>query len=266
MRLFEALERWAAGKESELSTPSAVTLRAYMREWRKEFGDVDLRRVTPARVDRYKNRRSQGRSAASLNRERGLLRQFFRWAEELGLCENPVTTWRTRAERVKREYHALTKEQEGALVMQLGGVLARWVRFATATGLRAGTIRRLRWEHVRDGALVIPGELIKQRRPLRMVLSRRAKETLVRGGSEFLFDLPSDDVIRRRLRRAGEAIGIEGLTPHDLRRTWVFRMREAGADMYDVQRIGGWSTPGSLLRHYFTGVSDAKARRYLEAL
>lgn len=88
-----------------------------------------------------------------------------------------------------------------------------------------------------------------------------------RQGSALFPGLPSESIVRHSLKAAARAVGLPpDLTIHDLRRTWVARMRDAGADMSDVMGLGGWKGPTVMLKHYFGQVPERRARQFLEAI
>lgn len=52
----------------------------------------------------------------------------------------------------------------------------------------------------------------------------------------------STRAINDRLRHLGSLVGIEKLSPHDLRHYWTFDLFEHGTSIEDVREAGGWST------------------------
>ncbi len=59
----------------------------------------------------------------------------------------------------------------------------------------------------------------------------------------------SGDALMRRLARRAQAAGLDRLTPHDLRRTFVSDSLEAGTDIAIVQRLAGHASPLTTARY-----------------
>jgi integrase len=71
-----------------------------------------------------------------------------------------------------------------------------------------------------------------------------------RGGR--LVGTMSARAINELIRRAGEAVGVADLSPHDLRHYWATNAAKSGTDLLSLQEAGGWA-------------SLAMPRRYVEA-
>lgn len=266
----ELLTLYRRKRENELSCKSAETAGRMLDRWAEVWKDLAVGEITALHVEAYRQSRADCVGASALNREGGELRRFFSFARGLGLAGGcPAGTWDRQKEVVGREYVVLTWKEEEALVAVLeSDVLCRFVGLCVATGLRQGTIRRLTWEHVRGRTLFVPGPLMKQKNPVEIPLSSKAWEAIMPKRSIPLFPgLPSESVVRHTLKAAAPRAGIsQDLTIHDLRRTWVARMRDAGADMSDVMSLGGWKEPTAMLKHYFGQVPEKRARQFLEAV
>lgn len=55
--------------------------------------------------------------------------------------------------------------------------------------------------------------------------------------------------IQTRVRLLGEAVGLQGLSPHDCRHCWTTRALQAKSNLIDVQHAGGWSSITMLARY-----------------
>lgn len=69
-----------------------------------------------------------------------------------------------------------------------------------------------------------------------------------RGGHVVIKRLTSQSIFDA-LRALGERAGVSGFSPHDLRRTWVSALLDAGADLVTVQRLAGHADPSVTSRY-----------------
>ena len=59
----------------------------------------------------------------------------------------------------------------------------------------------------------------------------------------------SERAISERVRVLGEAVGVAGLSAHDLRHSWATRAARNGTPIDRLQDAGGWSSPAMPLRY-----------------
>lgn len=59
----------------------------------------------------------------------------------------------------------------------------------------------------------------------------------------------SSRTLARRVKALGEAVGLDGLSPHDCRHAWATFATRAGTAVRDLQEAGGWSSPAMPLRY-----------------
>ena len=52
----------------------------------------------------------------------------------------------------------------------------------------------------------------------------------------------TERAIAMRLEELGQAIGVEGLSPHDLRHTWATRYVRTGGTLEELKEAGGWNS------------------------
>lgn len=77
----------------------------------------------------------------------------------------------------------------------------------------------------------------------------------VRRGGRIEIRHMTDGALRLRCVALAERAAVSGFTPHDLRRTWVSELLDAGADLVSVQGLAGHSSPA------ITAKYDRRAER-----
>lgn len=213
--------------------------------------------ITPTHIRAHMSARTHmGAGPKTRNTERGYLSRFCRFCVAQGwLLASPVDAV-GKARVVRRRARIVpTEEQVRALIAATRKERRtgdRWLVYLTAatTGLRWGTLKALRWEHVRidqhPPRLEIPGEMLKGRAPGTVFLPEETAATLrahrgrkVRTGKVFA-KVPKWDGFERDRKRAGLEKGAKGgptLSFHSLRHFASNRMRWAGG--LHRRRAGG---------------------------
>ncbi|GAB1544217.1 hypothetical protein NUACC21_68930 [Scytonema sp. NUACC21] len=74
----------------------------------------------------------------------------------------------------------------------------------------------------------------------------------------------SEQGILKALRRRGESAGVEPLTPHDLRRTFISDLLDAGADIVTVSQLAGHASPSKTSKYDRRG--EAAKNRAIDLL
>src|SRR5262245_19488853 len=132
MTVKEALAMWLRKKLPTWSEQHAANVTRWCEGWLRHFGSEIVGSVAVRHVEALETERADGRrSASALNQERTYLKNFFAWCRLQGLtAAEPVAAWEYRRPVVKREYVALTREEEDRLVAVAPPWLGRFVRFA----------------------------------------------------------------------------------------------------------------------------------------
>jgi integrase/recombinase XerD len=191
---------------------------------------------------------------ASVNRD---LAQFKALCSWLVQTERLATS---PAERVKQ-----AKEFKGtepiriieparfqAIVDQLAPHWARAIEALLVTGMRWGSLVKLRPEHLDTGRRVVRLVKPKGKQDVELqITSARGWEALVWCAADGKF-APDVGSCNKALRVAAEKAGVPKITAHMLRHTFAVRALEAGASVRDLQRWLGHAqitTTERYLRH-----------------
>jgi integrase len=155
---------------------------------------------------------------------------------------------------------AATEEHKAkrAEVDALPASLRPFMTMALHTGMRRGELRALRWEDVdfATGALRVRRDKAGDGRWV--VLNRVALEALrtlkreQRVSGPYVFCSPEGRFLHnfeRVWRPALRAAAIPDFRFHDSRHTFASRLAMAGADLYTVQRAGGWKSQAMVQRY-----------------
>jgi integrase len=239
------------------------------------WGDIPLVHVTPSDIQAWLAQLSdRGLSGASIRKAHGVLSGILGAAVRdrrlmanpaLGMNLPPLGGKRRRylsAAQVEALADAAGPGRVAVLVLSYCGL--RWSELAA---LRVRSFDLLRRRVVSeeavteiDGSTVVWGTPKTHGRrtvPLpRFLVDELARTVVNRPGDELAFPSPQGAVLRNRNARAGwfddaaRAVGLAGLTPHELRHTAASLAVSAGANVKAVQRMLGHASAAMTLDRY----------------
>jgi integrase len=172
---------------------------------------------------------------------------IFKWltAQEI-IATNPCTG--IEGHPMKARSRVLSDTEVAsfwATLDRLDTVAARILKVLLLTGQRSVEVKLMRWEHIRDGVWHLPGapdpkvgwEGTKSGTDHRVWLPKAAWQVIGdhRGIAGFVFNDGGRTV--GRLDKAMRSTGIEGATPHDLRRTHGSTVTRLGFGRDAMNRI-----------------------------
>ena len=250
-------------------------LRAYVIP---SIGHMRIAEVTRQNIERMLDDRIGWNKASLYTRVRALVRSMFNtfivegWRDE---ASNPGTRITTPTE--KERHRTLSELEQGAF----HGALARMgnhpavalIRFLDATGCRLNEARTLRWDFVdlETSTITLP----KTKTGRKAIRATDEAMTIV-SESPRLADNPfvfhgmtsgaalAEHTIRGIFHRAAKLAGIEGIKPHDLRRSYITDALAAGVALTTVADLVGHATVHMTAR--YAKANDTQVRAGGEVL
>lgn len=273
------------------------------------IGQVKIAKLSPMHVRRVINAMAEkDLSPNYIHHAHGVLSVSLNAAIEAGIIKsNPASGIKT-PQRAKPKFNVIDREQIPAFVEAArrdanGNALI----FALLTGLRASELRGLQWTAVDfDSATIDIHQQLTGHKPLQFTapkdgsarviqitpqaidILRKQKKDLaalrLAAGDRWEHNPIVDDlvfrsarghfiaesVLHKAVRAAGDAIGIPGLHPHDLRHSYAVASLRSGIDVKTLQHNLGHKNAAMTLDVYAAYTTDAgkvgaqKLSAYLE--
>jgi integrase len=234
----------------------------------EHFGPgFDVQPMQPRDVDGYVDARRKAEvrpgkrvSDQTIRMELRCLLESLRVAKRAGLyAGDPATLRPTVLEAYKPRSRWLTFPQFSALIAALPPHRAEYVLVWCHTGVRYSELHRLTAANLdrKQRRLYVEGRKGSREHRRRWVpLSDAAFDVLDRraaaaGEGEPLFAPWLKPNVRLTIGRACRRIGIDPVTPNDLRRTYVSWHLHAGTSELEVQRYAGHSPRSTLVRSVY---------------
>lgn len=270
---FRTLAKWY------LELDKVKAKRSYDRDKRSVdklcafFGDLLLKDITPASVEKYLHRRLAEPSyrghftkPATVNRELACLNHIFTNAIRNGKAErNPVKGVERPPEHNERD-RVLTLEEYIRLLTECPSYLKPIIKLAYHTGMRRGEILGLTWDQVdlKKGFLNLPpGSKNKPGRPVplcdELLDMFRSMPRGLPGMPVFTRNGKTMTDFREAFEVSVKRAGIEGFTFHDLRHTFNTNAYKAGVPIPTIMKITGHKTLTMFKRYTTITTEDLKA-------
>ncbi len=238
------------------------------------FGTKMADELTTDDLDRHARRR---RKAGDANATTNRIFQCLRRAFNLAGVAWPKFELLDETDNV-REGVFKPEEMQKVLSHLPDDGLRDYVAFAYSTGMRKGELSALRWSYVHGDTIIVPAGVCKNKKPHRIpvagpliaILKRReAARSFESNGttqfSEFIFHRGDGRPItefRRSWRTATRLAGCGNRIFHDLRRTCISDMIDAGVPQSTCMSISGHKTISVFLRYALS--SDESKSEALE--
>jgi len=210
------------------------------------FNGYALDEITPQVIERFRSERLRlEESRSTINRRMALLKKMFNLAKDWGYAkENPVCKVRFFSEKENERVRVLSEDEERRLLEACNGDLRLIIFVGLHTGMRRGEILNMKWADIDLSKNEIRIPHSKSGRPrfipinqtLRAILEGLRANT---GKSALVFPFKS---VRTAFEKACIRAEIDGLSFHDLRRTFGTRLLEKGVNIVTISRYYGHSS------------------------
>jgi integrase len=272
VKFQEGIELWRRYRLRGWKYSTALCINKRIGQTLGVFGPLELPTIGVSECERYvQTMDDRGLSASTINCQRILLNQFFKYARLHAWMPrdvDPLATWPMRKSRAPGDWkQTATAAEEEKLLAFLDAETRAFVLTALYTGLRRGAVAALRWGwFAHDMAFVtVPAEYMKSGREHRVPLAGKVVEALSALGRPWEDRVFNPHVgletWSMRFKRAVRALGLNPkLKLHDLRRTFGTRLAEKGVPVPTIQRLGDWSTASIFYRDYLARLGDDAGR------
>ena len=230
------------------------------------FGGRYIHEVIALDIEKYKLKRQEKVSNATVNRDVACLKHILKKAVEWGKAtHNPATNVKLLKERNARIRY-LEEEEIKALVDASSEHLKPILVTALNTGMRKGEILGLKWKDIifRQRVIVLLDTKNNERRevPVNDVLFKTLLRVRKNLASPYVFckkDGKSYSNVRRSFDAAKQKAGIQDFRFHDLRATFASHLVMAGVDLKTVQELLGHKSYEMTLRYAHLSPDHKKA-------
>jgi integrase len=226
------------------------------------FAGYRVTRITTDAIDAFKlARRDAGEAAGTTNRALSMLKRMFHIAVRSGKVQ-AVPYIGMLKEAAPREGF-LQPDQFRQLRQALPERLRALATLAYYTGMRAGELKRLRWERVDldAGTLRLHNDETKSGKPRIVPLNQEVwqmLELLPRSGEYVFGGARPLGSFRKAWASACKRAGLPDTLFHDLRRSGVRNLRRAGVPREVAMKISGHKTESVYRRYSIVDESDLR--------
>lgn len=238
----QALQYFVEQANADLSDATREMYACKAGHLNRLLGKRDLH-LSIDEVQWYINTRLDEQAARStVHKELVTLRQARKLARQRGLLDqDPRDCFPTfRIDYVPRK-RWLTQDEFARLIKHLPEKRRLWIAVVAYLGVRYSEVGKLRWENYVEKWILVPGT--KRRGAHRRIpVPRSFRPILNRVAAEAGPIVETWTNVHRDLKEACSALGIQPVTPNDLRRTFASWMLQRGVSNRLVAALLGHST------------------------
>lgn len=250
-----------------LEKPSLKNATRYAATLNEFFGDKRAEEITRLDLLEYIETRKKTLKPATINRELAMLRRGYSLA---GIAGPKIP--RLKENNARQGF--FSREQLDALLRAMPEHYRGAIEFSYFSSWRLGEVLRLRWDRNLDAdrsrVFLLEGETkngasriipLDEFGPLKAVIERAWERRAP--GCPWVFHRQDGRPLRayslsQAIRRCRDRAGLSGRMFHDLRRTAIRNLLDAGVPWYIVKRISGHKTDSMLDRYNIRTEQDIR--------
>jgi integrase len=236
-----------------------------------DYFDAGMRAVaiTTDRLEHYiASRLREGGAPASIRIELALIGRAFTLAVRARKLRTKPYIPKPEGDPSRVRQGFFTRDEVEALCGHLDADLADVVRFLFFSAWRVGEVRTLEWRDYfpGEGTIRLRPEESKNKHGRVLPVVGELAAVIERRLATRRLDLPY--VFHRNGKAVGDfrkpwaaacaAVGFSGRIVHDLRRSGVRHLIQAGVDPHTVMAFSGHRTPSMLKRYHIIGLDDLR--------
>jgi integrase len=234
------------------------TVKHCLKPLKESFQFDRLVDITPSRIEAYQDHRlKQGMARATINREVRYLLHGYRLLFDAHEISYVPRVKLLEGENVREGF--LNRPEFEAICKHLKPDVEDIVRFLYNCSWRSGEAKKLEWAKVdvNDWVIWLSPKDEKTKRPrtlalvgeLREVIERRLEKRLPHVPYVFHRDGKPIKDFRKAFKAAAKLEGLEGILPHDMRRSGIRNLTKAGVGESEGMSISGHRT-NSVYKRY----------------
>lgn len=270
-RTKAAADSWARERESEIDktgsiTDSDMTVSALLEKYERDvtskkkgrvkeesrikiltaaMGACRVTSLSAGDVAKFASERLKKHSSDTVRRDLAVLSAaletalVLRWVPLRENAAREAMKSMTRSRSLKspnRRVRRISDEELEKVLKELKPPMCTLVCFALETAMRRGEIAKMRWEHVKGNALLIPDDKTGKSATIPLSLAAVCLLNGLDGKTGSVFSLKPDS-ITQAFDRACERAGVKNLRVHDLRHEATSRLFEHGLTIEEVATI-----------------------------
>jgi len=261
----QAVMRWCDEKSHKKSFEIDLI---HLKWLQAHLNDYEIKNITKDVVESVaKQKESEGvYTPCYINKILSLIRSILNRAHKEWEWIDRVPKFNMR--RVKNDrVRWITRDESQRLLKELPPHLHAMMRFALATGLRAGNVRGLKWADVdlTKRHVMVHADSSKSGKAIAVPLNQDAINAItgeIGNHTIYVFTYKGAYIGKcstRAWRHALNRAGILDFKWHDLRHTWASWHVQNGTSLQELYELGGWHSFDMVLRYAHLSSSHLRA-------